>query len=126
MSNRLNFLVFLLGLRLLVLGYTIGDIMQLLLNTLLALQGDFVHNFIPFLLLIGSLVPFSLQAESHEYEVSKVEHKNLVANLYLPKTEKKLPVVIAFGGSEGGLDTGNANGEMIAPHGVAVLGLGIL
>ncbi|WP_226649396.1 esterase FrsA [Microbulbifer variabilis] len=100
--------------------------MQLLLNTLLALQGDFVHNFIPFLLLIGSLVPFSLQAESHEYEVSKVEHKNLVANLYLPKTEKKLPVVIAFGGSEGGLDTGNANGEMIAPHGVAVLGLGIL
>ncbi|WP_444926032.1 acyl-CoA thioester hydrolase/BAAT C-terminal domain-containing protein [Microbulbifer sp. TRSA002] len=82
-----------------------------------------MHNFIPFLLLIGSLVPFSLQAENHEYEVSKVEHKNLVANLYLPKTEKKLPVVIAFGGSEGGLDTGNANGEMIAPHGVAVLGL---
>lgn len=32
-------------------------------------------------------------------------------------------MVIAFGGFEGGLYTGNANGEMIAPHGVAVLGL---
>lgn len=82
-----------------------------------------MHKFIPFLLLIVSLVSFSLKAENHEYEVNKVEYKDLVANLYLPKTEKKLPVVIAFGGFEGGLDTGDANGEMIAPHGIAVLAL---
>lgn len=89
---------------------------------LLALQGNSVHKSI-LLLLIIPLISFSLKAENDDYEVNKVEYKNLVANLYLPKTEKKLPVVIAFGGSEGGLGTGNANGEMIAPHGVAVLGL---
>ncbi|WHI47611.1 alpha/beta hydrolase family protein [Microbulbifer sp. EKSA008] len=82
-----------------------------------------MQKFIPFFLLTFSLFSFSLKAENYQYETSKVKHKNLVANLYLPKIEHKLPVVIAFGGSEGGLSTGNANGEMIAPHGVAVLAL---
>ncbi|NQD38294.1 alpha/beta hydrolase [Permianibacter sp. IMCC34836] len=62
-------------------------------------------------------------ASSFDYAVKPVQYKGLVANLYLPKTDKKVPVVIAFGGSEGGLGTGNANGEMLAPTGVAVLGL---
>jgi len=78
---------------------------------------------IAFSFLFISLVSFSSKAENLEYEVNKVNYKNLIANLFLPHTDKKLPVVIAFGGFEGGLDTGNANGEMIAPHGVAVLGL---
>ncbi|GLX80242.1 hypothetical protein tinsulaeT_35820 [Thalassotalea insulae] len=82
-----------------------------------------MHKFIPLLFLTFLLVSVSLKAENYQFEMSKVEYKNLVANLYLPKTDKKLPVVIAFGGFEGGLGTGNANGEMIAPHGVAVLGL---
>lgn len=58
-----------------------------------------------------------------DYQVEKVAYKSLVANLYLPQTRGKLPAVIAFGGSEGGIGTGDANGEMIAPHGIAVLGL---
>lgn len=82
-----------------------------------------MYKFIAFLILISSSFSFSLKAENHKYEVNKVEYKNLVANLYLPETKGKLPVVIAFGGFEGGLGTGNANGEMIAPHGVAVLAL---
>lgn len=82
-----------------------------------------MHKFIPVLALIILLVPVPLKAENQQYDINKVLYKNLVANLYLPKTDKKLPVVIAFGGFEGGLHTGNANGEMIAPHGVAVLAL---
>ncbi|OHU88179.1 MULTISPECIES: acyl-CoA thioester hydrolase/BAAT C-terminal domain-containing protein [Pseudoalteromonas] len=62
-------------------------------------------------------------AKSADYAIEKVQYKNLVAELYLPEAQNKLPAVIAFGGSEGGLSAGRANGEMIAPHGVAVLGL---
>ncbi|WP_444928591.1 acyl-CoA thioester hydrolase/BAAT C-terminal domain-containing protein [Microbulbifer sp. SSSA002] len=62
-------------------------------------------------------------AKDYEYIVKKVNYKNLVANLYLPVTDKKVPVVIAIGGSEGGISTGDSNGKMIAPHGIAVLGL---
>jgi dienelactone hydrolase len=62
-------------------------------------------------------------AENYKYDVTKVSYKNLVANLYVPKTNVKVPVVIAIGGSEGGISTGDSNGEMIAPHGIAVLGL---
>ncbi|WP_326490323.1 alpha/beta hydrolase family protein [Shewanella sp. AS16] len=75
------------------------------------------------LIFISIFLVSNANAETFEYEVSKVNYKNLVANLYLPKTNHKVPVVIAFGGSEGGLHTGNANGEMIAPHGIAVLAL---
>ncbi|MBE0365654.1 hypothetical protein PULV_b0274 [Pseudoalteromonas ulvae UL12] len=82
-----------------------------------------MRKFIPFIFIIILLISFSSKADNYEYGIHKVEYKNLVANLYLPKTEKKLSVVIAFGGSEGGLGTGNANGEMIAPYGIAVLGL---
>lgn len=62
-------------------------------------------------------------AKDYEYEIIKVDYKNLVANLFIPKTSEKIPVVIAIGGSEGGISTGNSNGEMIAPHGIAVLSL---
>ena len=60
-------------------------------------------------------------AENYKYDVTKVNYKNLVANLYVPKINVKVPVVIAIGGSEGGISTGDSNGEMIAPHGIAVL-----
>lgn len=56
-------------------------------------------------------------------EIKTVVYKNLVARLYLPKAAGKVPVVIAFGGSDGGLDSGNGNADMLAPHGVAVLSL---
>lgn len=63
------------------------------------------------------------RAATFEYDVLAVDHKNLVAKLYLPKTATKVPVVIAFGGAEGGLHTGNAQGQLLAPHGMAVLAL---
>jgi dienelactone hydrolase len=62
-------------------------------------------------------------AGSCGYSVEKVSYKNLQASIYLPKTDKKPPVVIAFGGSEGGLSTGEASGHMLAPRCVAVLAL---
>lgn len=51
-----------------------------------------------------------------EYDVVKVNYKNLAAKLFLPKAAGIVPVVIAIGGSEGGLDTGSANGELMAPQ----------
>jgi dienelactone hydrolase len=62
-------------------------------------------------------------AASCEYTVEKAAYKNLVANLYRPASPHAVPVVIAFGGSEGGLSTGDSSGEMLAPHCIAVLGL---
>lgn len=82
-----------------------------------------MKKYIPFLFLVISFFTISLKAQNFQYDIEKVEYKNLVANLYVPKVDGKLPVVIAFGGFEGGLETGNSNGEMIAPHGVAVLGV---
>jgi pimeloyl-ACP methyl ester carboxylesterase len=62
-------------------------------------------------------------ASQCEYAIEKVEYKTLVANLYLPQTDHKTPVVIAFGGSEGGISSGDASGEMLAPRCIAVLAL---
>lgn len=62
-------------------------------------------------------------ASPAEYEMKSVKYKNIVANLYLPISNHKVPVVLAFGGSDGGMNFGDANGKMIAPHGIAVLGL---
>ena len=76
-----------------------------------------------FFILAISQCGQAVGAQACDYEVQKVNSGTLVANLFLPKTEKKVPVVIAIGGSEGGISTGNANGEMIAPHCIAVLGL---
>jgi dienelactone hydrolase len=56
-------------------------------------------------------------------EVRTVVYKNLVAKLYLPKAGGKVPVVIAFGGSDGGLNGGDGNADLLAPHGIAVLSL---
>lgn len=83
-----------------------------------------MYKSIRFLLItIALLVIQNVLAEDATYSIEKVNYKNLVAELYLPKSTKAVPVVIAFGGSEGGIGTGKANGEMIAPHGVAVLAL---
>lgn len=62
-------------------------------------------------------------AQPTEYDTKKVEYKNLVAKLYLPKTNKKVPVVIAFGGSDPSWGMADANGEMMAKNGIAVIGL---
>ena len=69
------------------------------------------------------LLASDAHAEACTYRVEKVNSGRLVANLYLPDTAHQAPVVIAVGGSEGGLGTGNANGELLAPHCLAVLGL---
>jgi len=76
-----------------------------------------------YILTLIFIICETVNAKDYEYEIIKVDYKNLIANLYLPKTTSKVPVVIAIGGSEGGISTGNSNGEMIAPYGVAVLGL---
>ncbi len=76
-----------------------------------------------YLFLLALVFSASVQAAELAYDIKPVSYKNLVANLYLPKAAQKLPVVIAFGGAEGGLHTGNAQGELLAPHGVAVLAL---
>ncbi len=68
-------------------------------------------------------ITFNAVADKLTYDVEKIGYKNLVANIYLPRVQSKVPAVIAFGGSEGGLVAGNANGEMLAPHGIAVLAL---
>ncbi len=63
------------------------------------------------------------QAQSMEFEIKKVEYQNLIAKLYLPKTNKKVPVVIAFGGSDPSWAHADANGEMMAKNGIAVVGV---
>lgn len=73
------------------------------------------------LLLVAATSP--CLAQSCTYEVRPVVSGNLVAHLYVPKLTSPMPVVIAVGGSEGGLSTGDANGELLAPHCIAVLAL---
>lgn len=62
-------------------------------------------------------------AAACDYTVEKVTYKNLVAKAYLPKSERPTPLVLAFGGSEGGLSTGESSGDMLAPRCIAVLAL---
>ena len=78
-----------------------------------------VPAFICALLLLSG----SCMAEPTEYDTKKVEYKNLIAKLYLPRTDKKVPVVIAFGGSDPSWGMADANGEMMARNGIAVIGL---
>jgi dienelactone hydrolase len=75
------------------------------------------------LLLSLYLLTCSAAAADAPVEIKAVVYKNLVARLYLPKVPGKVPVVIAFGGSDGGLDGGNGNADLLAPHGIAVLSL---
>lgn len=62
-------------------------------------------------------------ATACEYTIEKVAYKNLVAKAYLPNSERMTPIVLAFGGSEGGISTGESSGELLAPLCVAVLAL---
>lgn len=82
------------------------------------MRANIAVLFLSFALYLGNA-----QAFTGGYAVKAVAYKNLVANLYLPNVTGKVPVVIAFGGSDGGLHGGDANGQMLAPHGVAVLAL---
>ena len=63
------------------------------------------------------------QAQPYKFEKRTVVYKNLVANLYLPIGVQKPPVVIAFGGSEGGLAGADPASEFLSPQGFAVLAL---
>ena len=76
-------------------------------------------------LLLATLFFFASVANARvcQYRVEKVSHGRLVANLFLPDVTHKVPVVIAVGGSEGGLRKGNANGEMMAKRCIAVIGI---
>ncbi|WP_462152999.1 hypothetical protein [Pseudoalteromonas xiamenensis] len=47
-----------------------------------------MRKFIPFLAFVLSLLSFATKADNHEYDIQKVEYKDLVANLFLPKSEK--------------------------------------
>lgn len=75
------------------------------------------------LLLSFVLLAGNARAADVAVEVKTVTYKNLVARLYLPKAAGKVPVVIAFGGSDGGLNGGNGNADLLAPQGIAVLSL---
>jgi dienelactone hydrolase len=90
-------------------------------------RQPFMHGVIRLtaVIALGFLVIFSkvVSAAPADYETRTVTFKDLVATLYLPKSDHKIPAVVAFGGSDGGMNFGDANGKMIAPHGVAVLGL---
>lgn len=74
-------------------------------------------------LLSATLLVGNAHAAEVPVDIKAVAYKNLVAKLYLPKAAGKVAVVIAFGGSDGGLDGGNGNAAMLAPHGIAVLSL---
>jgi len=78
----------------------------------------FVSLFLSLVLLVANA-----GAADVPVEIKAVVYRNLVAKLYLPKHAGKVPVVIAFGGSDGGLNGGNGNADMLAPHGIAVLSL---
>lgn len=62
-------------------------------------------------------------ASPTECSVAPVKYKGLVGRLYLPSSIEKVPLVLAFGGSDGGMNFADANGKMICPHGMAVLGV---
>jgi cephalosporin-C deacetylase-like acetyl esterase len=82
-----------------------------------------VKNLFIILTLLASLFLTEAQAQNIEYEIKKINYKNLVAKLYVPKTEGKVPAVIAFGGSDPSWAHADANGAMMASHGIAVIGL---
>ena len=68
-------------------------------------------------------------AQTCKYDVRAVAYKELVAHLYVPRTPLPMPVVIAVGGAEGGLGTGDANGELLLgnhPAGGALVSLILL
>lgn len=75
-----------------------------------------------FVLLMLLTAP-KARAQSIEFETRKIEYKDLVAKLYLPKIAGKVPAVIAFGGSDPSWAHADANGEMMAKNGIAVIGL---
>lgn len=73
-------------------------------------------------LLVAILAPS--KAATYQYEKRRVVYKNLHANLYVPLGVERPPVVIAFGGSDGGMAGADPASELLAPHGIAVLAVG--
>jgi pimeloyl-ACP methyl ester carboxylesterase len=81
-----------------------------------------VHLMIPTFVCFAAFVSHNAQAQNIEFETKNVEYKGLIAKLYLPKTAGKVPAVIAFGGSDPSWAHADANGEMMAKNGIAVIG----
>lgn len=77
----------------------------------------------PGLFILMLTISLTGSAATCDYTIEKVDYKNLVAKVYLPKREQSVPAVIAFGGSEGGMSTGESSGELLAPNCIAVLAL---
>lgn len=74
----------------------------------------------PGLFILMLTISLTGSAATCDYTIEKVDYKNLVAKVYLPKREQSVPAVIAFGGSEGGMSTGESSGELLAPNCIAV------
>lgn len=75
-------------------------------------------------LLLSFCLISQAQSATFQFEKRRVVYKNLHANLYVPIGVAKPPVVIAFGGSDGGMAGADPASELLAPHGIAVLALG--
>lgn len=89
---------------------------------------DAVYQLLPrfmfaTLLTFGAFVSLEAQAQNINFDTKKIEYKDLVGKLYLPKTYGKVPAVIAFGGSDPSWAHADANGEMMAKNGIAVIGV---
>jgi dienelactone hydrolase len=81
------------------------------------------------------IIAFELEAEGRVAQTVRIErwfaradiktieiHENgLVARLFLPSLKSRVPAVILVGGSEGGLETAEVRGMLLASHGYAAL-----
>lgn len=81
------------------------------------------HFMMTIVICIAAFTSDKAMAQHTEFETKMVVYQDLVAKLYLPKTAGKVPVVIAFGGSDPSWAHPDANGEMMAKNGIAVIGL---
>jgi len=82
-----------------------------------------VRFLLATMLCFAAFVTVDVKAQNVEFETKKIEYKDLVAKLYLPKVSGKVPAVIAFGGSDPSWAHADANGEMMAKNGIAVIGV---
>lgn len=82
-----------------------------------------MKKILEIIILLMACVTATVQAQQFEFETKSIQYKNLVAKLYLPITNQKVPAVIAFGGSDPSWAHADANGAMMASHGIAVIGL---
>lgn len=82
-----------------------------------------MKKILKVLILLLTCTIGTAHAQQYEFETKNIHYKNLVAKLYLPIAKEKVPAVIAFGGSDPSWAHADANGAMMASHGIAVIGL---